>query len=92
MTKSDHTLKQWRDQIDALDVEIIRCFSERMAIVREIGRYKKKHNIAPVILERRQAVLNQWLSESKKYNLSPEFIEKLFELLHEYAVLLQVED
>ena len=45
-------LKDYRDQIDKIDDEILRLFSERMDVARQIAIYKKEHDLPVLNTER----------------------------------------
>ena len=64
-------LEELREQIDAVDREIVRLFGERMALTDRIGEYKKKNGL-PVLDASREdkkleAVLNLSSDELKPY-------------------------
>lgn len=39
-------LQNYREQIDAIDSELLRLFKERMSVARQIALYKKEHNLS----------------------------------------------
>ncbi|MDR3072728.1 MAG: chorismate mutase [Clostridiales Family XIII bacterium] len=56
MTKD---LTAYRNEIDQIDQELIRLFSDRMSLAKEIGTYKQENNLALYDPQREQEVANQ---------------------------------
>jgi chorismate mutase len=82
-------LADLRRQIDGLDKQLLQLLARRMAEVREIGRYKQAHSLAPLDEQRWQTVLQSWLVTAESFGLSEEFITKLYKLIHEYALSIE---
>lgn len=56
-------LARKRQEIDILDDELLNLLSSRMNIAREIGRYKKEHNITILQTDRWSEILkNFWIT------------------------------
>ncbi len=87
-----NSLENWRKQIDELDKELLHTLAKRVDIVREIGKFKKAHGVAPLDQKRWQEVLQSKLLEARSLNLSEEFIEKLYNLIHEYSLEIESDD
>ena len=65
-------LKEYRDQIDAIDTEIIKLFEQRMDVVKNVSKYKQENNIPTTDSNRESTMLEKNLSkleneEYKKY-------------------------
>ncbi|AMC94330.1 hypothetical protein AOC36_10205 [Erysipelothrix larvae] len=49
-------LEKYRDQIDALDEQLIALFEERMNVARGVGEYKKERGL-PILNAEREAIV-----------------------------------
>ena len=85
----DKLLENWRKQIDKLDEELVNILAKRINIVREIGKYKKAHGLAPLDQKRWQEILRVKLSKTHSLNISEKFIEKLYNLIHEHSLEIE---
>ena len=52
-------IQDYRAKIDEVDSELVRLYGERMEITREIGRYKREHNLPVLDTERERNLLNR---------------------------------
>ncbi|MBS1652492.1 MAG: bifunctional 3-deoxy-7-phosphoheptulonate synthase/chorismate mutase type II [Bacteroidetes bacterium] len=84
-------LTQLRKIIDEIDDELINILKQRIAVVEEIGEYKKENNISVFQLERWQSILNTRSQWAKKMGVSQQHVEKIFQLLHQESIRLQNE-
>ena len=41
------TLEELRHSIDVLDQELLKLIAERLELVKEVGQYKKEHQLTP---------------------------------------------
>jgi len=83
-------LNQLRIRIDSIDQQITALIGERMKVVRQIGKYKKKNGIQITDTLREQAVIERVVSNGKKIGLSDKFIENLFKLIMVEAKKIQL--
>ena len=83
------TINGFRKEIDQLDSELIKIISERVRVVREVGKIKKKEKLDPFNEKRRQEVLEKWKANAKKVKVSEEFAEKIYKALHEYSLEIE---
>ena len=51
-------LKQCREQLDSIDLEIIKLFEKRMSIIKDVAIYKKENNL-PILDETREEMMLQ---------------------------------
>ena len=51
-------LRNYREQIDAIDHELLLLFKKRMAVSRQIARYKKEHGLPALDAEREREKLS----------------------------------
>jgi chorismate mutase len=82
-------LNALRQQIDALDANLLELLAQRARLVDDVGRYKKARNLEPLDADRWRQVLDNNLRRAKALDLCPEFIEGLYHLIHEYSLKLE---
>lgn len=80
-----------RKQIDECDTDLIEILSKRMRIAREIGTYKKEHNMTILQTGRYNEILNKRGEQGESCAMSAEFIKDVFESIHEESVRQQME-
>lgn len=80
-----------RKQIDNLDDQLMELLARRMQVCREIGEYKKAHNMTVRQANRYDEILNKRAVQGKLSNMSQDFITKVFENIHEESVRQQME-
>ena len=80
-----------RKQVDELDNELMNILSKRMRVCREIGQYKKEHNMTVFQANRYSEILDKRGAQGALLGMSPEFIAQVFEHVHEESVRQQVE-
>ena len=61
-----------------------------MQISKEIGEYKKQHNIPVFQKERYGEIIQSALSKAKEMGLDEEFVRSIIEAIHRESVLLQL--
>ncbi|MDD5197568.1 MAG: chorismate mutase [Candidatus Gracilibacteria bacterium] len=79
-------LLSYRERIDEIDEALIELLGERFQFVKQVGIYKKEHNLPPLQPGRWAEVVRTRTAWAVERGLSPEFIEKLWNDLHEYAL------
>ncbi len=82
-------LENWRKEIDVLDKQLLELLAKRIAVVTEIGKYKKAHNIPPLDEKRWQEVLASKITQAKLLHLSKDFIINIYTLIHTYALEIE---
>ena len=87
---TDSALAIYRKKIDSLDKQLIRVVGEREKIVREVGIFKAKYEVAPLQAARFQQVIDKCIEEGKKEGLSAAFVTQLMNLIHNES--LQIEN
>jgi len=80
-----------RNRIDAIDTELLETLSSRVAIVKEIGQYKKDNNVTALQINRWTKLMDDRVNIGKKLELNEKFIKTLFQLIHEDSVRMQTE-
>jgi chorismate mutase len=84
-------ITQLRHQIDELDDQIMNILSKRMRVSREIGTYKKEHNMTVVQPSRYNEIQEKRGAQGVLCGMSADFVSHVFELIHEESVRQQVE-
>jgi chorismate mutase len=82
-------LTKLRKDIDRIDHDIVKLLADRMDVVRNVGEYKKKHDIEPLALARWQQLLEEKIKLAEKHGLSSEFIKELYEIIHKQSLHIE---
>ncbi|MCB0648097.1 MAG: bifunctional 3-deoxy-7-phosphoheptulonate synthase/chorismate mutase type II [Saprospiraceae bacterium] len=82
-------LDQLRKDIDLIDEELIHVLSSRMKVAREIGQYKKDHNLTILQSDRWMEVLAKFVEKANNNHLSEEFITKVIKAIHDESISQQ---
>jgi len=85
------SIDQLRKQIDDLDNQIMEILSKRMRVCREIGQYKKEHNMTVLQSARYNEILEKRGAQGSLCGMAPEFVASVFEQIHEESVRQQME-
>ncbi|MCF0182530.1 MAG: bifunctional 3-deoxy-7-phosphoheptulonate synthase/chorismate mutase type II [Muribaculaceae bacterium] len=87
---STENLASLRQQIDRCDNELLEILAKRMRISREIGTYKKEHNMQIVQANRYDEIMERRIAQAEKIGLNPEFMKEVMQAIHEESVHLQI--
>lgn len=90
-TFSTEGIKQLRQQIDQLDNELMGLLAKRMRVCREIGQYKKEHNIQVLQTGRYNEILDKRGVQGSLTGMDAKFVKQIFEHIHEESVRQQLE-
>ena len=82
---------QLRQQIDDLDNQLMELLAKRMRVCRQIGQYKKEHNMTVFQASRYNEILEKRGAQGALCGMSPEFVATVFESVHEESVRQQIE-
>ena len=80
-----------RKQIDELDNQLMELLAKRMKVCREIGEYKKEHNMTVLQTSRYNEILNKRGAQGSLWGMAPDFIKTVFEAVHEESVRQQMD-
>ena len=80
-----------RQQIDDCDHELLAVLARRMSVSREIGLFKKAHNLRVVQPARYQDVMKARLAEGATLGLSEDFTQLVMQAIHEESVRQQLD-
>ena len=79
-------LENLRIEIDDADSQILDILGNRMKVSDQIGKIKKKQNVAILQSERWKNILNKMISDGKQRGLSEDFILKIFKAIHQESI------
>ena len=80
-----------RKQIDELDNQLMDLLAKRMRVCREIGQYKKEHNMTVLQTARYNEILEKRGAQGSLCGMGAKFVKKIFEEVHEESVRQQIE-
>ena len=79
-------LEKLRTKIDSADNDILDILGKRMKISDDIGKLKKKENVAILQSKRWNEILGKMILEGKERGLSEEFVLKIFKAIHQESI------
>ena len=84
-------IHQLRKQIDELDNQLMELMAKRMRVCREIGQYKKEHNMTVLQTSRYNEILDKRGAQGALCGMDSDFVKRVFEEVHEESVRQQIE-
>lgn len=89
MVKKTSGVQRIRKEIDFLDDMIMLLLSQRQQFVREVGEWKRKHQVPIPDAVREKEILERRLSLGMESDLDPAFIRKLYSAIFNHARKIQ---
>ena len=89
--QTTESLTELRKQIDQLDDELLTVLAKRMRVSREIGQYKKEHNMPVLQTHRYDEILDKRISQAGNLEMSTTFMKEVLEAIHEESIRQQIE-
>jgi len=89
--QTTESLSELRKQIDDIDDQLLEVLAKRMRISREIGTYKKEHNIQILQTARYSEILEDRINQAIKFGIDGDCMQKILESIHEESVRQQME-
>ena len=86
---STEDISQLRRKIDEIDIHLIEQLARRMEVSREVGQFKKEHNVSVLQTDRYNEIMEKRGEQGVTCGLSREFVQSIFKLIHEESVLQQ---
>ncbi|WP_439880155.1 chorismate mutase [Pontibacter sp. MBLB2868] len=83
--------EELRLQIDAADHDIIAALAKRMALVEQIGEYKKQNNVQVLQLERWKEIFSSRAAWAAEAGINPDFVAELYKLIHVESIRQQTQ-
>lgn len=90
-TNIHHDLTVFRRKIDKLDKKFVQLLAERKEIVEEIAKFKIENQVTILQIERWFEMLKNRKLEVQEFGLDEKSIIDIFELIHKYSILIQVD-
>jgi len=87
----ENQLDVLRNRIDSIDAELLETLASRIAITKEIGKYKKENNVTALQMGRWTQLMESRVTLGKKLDINETFVKILFQLIHEDSVRMQTE-
>lgn len=85
----DEQLNHRRENIDAIDAEILELLANRYQICEDIGKIKNQLSIPAFIPERWDYVLRSRSEQAKKLGLREELIQNIYQQIHQMSIRAQ---
>lgn len=82
MTNDDPVVKQYRDQISDLDLQLIALLNKRLEVVDRLWRYKAEHDI-PMYVPEREAQMVAFLTQANRGPLSADGLREVYRTIVE---------
>ena len=89
-TQTTENLAELRRQIDGIDEQLLELLAKRMRISREIGVYKKEHNMPILQSPRYSEILEKRSDMGQTMELNVEFVKEILKEIHEESVRQQM--
>ena len=89
-TQTTESLSELRREIDKLDNQLLSLLSKRMRVSREIGQYKKEHDMPVLQAQRYDEILNLRGAQAAELDLDAEFVKTILRAIHEESVHVQM--
>lgn len=83
-------LDELRERIDDIDDKLMALLAGRMAVAREIGKFKRNNGMTVVQPDRYRALIERRAAAAADLGLSPEFIKTILAAIHEESVRQQL--
>lgn len=74
-------LRAYRESIDNIDASLVFILAERFKITKQVGYYKKEHNLPPADPARETKQITRLRHLANEANLDPEFSEKFLQFI-----------
>ncbi|MCX6732548.1 MAG: chorismate mutase [Candidatus Roizmanbacteria bacterium] len=82
-------IEELRKKIDLLDTQLLELLHNRLSVVKDIDKVKKKLGLKPLDINRWNQILERELIHADSLGLRREFIKKILNTIHEEALLIQ---
>ena len=82
-------LDEFRQKIDLVDTQIIELLADRFQMIKQVGEYKREHNLAVYQPNRWHNVMESRISAGVKKNMTEKFMKSFLFAVHEESVKTQ---
>ena len=90
-TTTTENLNELRAQIDKLDDQLLELLVRRMRVSRDIGQYKKEHDMPILQTQRYEELLARRAAHAVELGMDREFMRTVLQAIHEESVRQQME-
>ncbi|MBE6182190.1 MAG: 3-deoxy-7-phosphoheptulonate synthase [Rikenellaceae bacterium] len=90
-TAHTESLSELRDQIDKLDDQLLELLTHRMRVSRDIGEYKKEHDMPVLQASRYEELLARRAAQAVQLGMDREFMRTVLQAIHEESIRQQME-
>ena len=90
-TVTTENLNELRAQIDKLDDQLLDLLVRRMRVSRDIGQYKKEHDMPILQAQRYEELLARRAAQAVELGMDREFMRTIMQAIHEESVRQQME-
>lgn len=87
----DGILRDYREDIDRIDDELIHLLDQRMRLTRLVGEWKADHHLSLYQPERLRSMIEDHRRRAGLYGVSEELVEELFRTIHDHSLSSQRE-
>lgn len=88
--QTTESLSELRKQIDEIDMDLTEMLAKRMRVAREIGIYKKEHEMAILQTSRYDEIIHKRVEAGTAMEMDGEFMKTIFEAVHAESVRQQM--
>ncbi len=88
--QTTESLAELRKQIDEIDMDLTEMLAKRMRVAREIGVYKKEHEMAILQTNRYDEIIHKRVEAGTAMEMDGEFMKTIFEAVHAESVRQQM--
>jgi chorismate mutase len=87
----DHSneLQILRNNIYAIDDELIQLFAKRQGFSQQIGKYKQENNVTILQIKRWKETLKNQIKNGAALGLNEEFVKAIYQLIHDESITVQ---
>ena len=89
-SQSTENLNELRRQIDELDNQLLDLLAKRMRVSREIGQYKKEHDMPVLQTARYDEILSKRVGQAQDMDMDGEFMQTILAAIHEESIRQQM--
>lgn len=82
-------LGPFRDEIDAIDNQLVELLARRYEVVSRVAEVKREHGIDPILPDRVQAVKDRVAARSRSVGFDPNLAVRLWTIIIDEACALE---
>lgn len=78
-----------RRKINKIDDQILKLLKERVDLVKKVGEYKKRDNLAIKDVKREEEVVEGLINKAKDYDLPKNLIQKIWREIFDFSYKME---